>query len=174
MSAPSFSSFQPSFTSFPELDQDSSSKSRLASLPKHSKDKDKARRDHRSGRHDEQKLSRRNSDKHDGKSGKKSRRKGRHSRSRSNDGTKPNHAEKRGGDSRNFESESSQPNNSSSSSDSRLFFYDRVGDLLNVRYGGMHVGDISSYRSVAGELHSRLSRPLLHLMCQRRKEGTRS
>ena len=39
----------------------------------------------------------------------------------------------------------------STSSGTRLFYPDKKGDVLNVKYGGLHKGDIPEYHLVASE-----------------------
>ncbi|PPQ67070.1 hypothetical protein CVT25_005671 [Psilocybe cyanescens] len=134
MSAPSFSSFPPSFSSFPDLDEGPSDNSTnvMESSNKPDKKKRMRHRDHivtgqststeREARLDQERRRPRSS-----KEKERSPRLQGHDIStrlafKSGDSEKPN----------------------------LLFYSDYRGDLMNIRYGGPHTGDIPRYRMVAG------------------------
>lgn len=158
MSAPSFSSFQPSFSSFPE--QASSSKVQDSSRSRKSKDKpDKDRKDRKDSatlptghrHHDEPQAYRSKEHRRkDRDSDKKHGRKHGHNSSDSGDERKARKHSRRS----NGEDSTMRSGHFSHDRDgSRLFFEDRIGDSLNVKYGGLHAGDISAYRRIAGKYH---------------------
>jgi hypothetical protein len=131
MSAPSFSSFAPSFASFPDLDPgpsipaESPTSPRRIKVKKHERKKDrrikdrKRRRDEHQDACDFEKLG-------------------------------------SGGD-RVFDDERLKNKEDNDLRDSRragsppLFYSDRKGDPLNVRYGGLHAGDVPKHHLVGRE-----------------------
>lgn len=117
MSAPSFSSFPSSFSSFPDPEPGPSNS-------KNSKNKDTSRE------HD--KKEKRKKSKHDRKRPK--------SHSHDDLGLSEERTEYR----TELRVESS----------SRLFYSDTKGDPLNVRYGGLHTGDIPKYYAVGRKLYT--------------------
>jgi hypothetical protein len=137
MSAPSFSSFPPSFSSFPDLDLDPSP-SRPASVPPKS---------WRSGEDEKKKrVSHKNKlDKLDkGKDKNKKRKRDHNTEAINLDDEKLKAAEdtkRRDGD--DFHN---------------IFYSDRKGDHLNVRYGGLHAGDVPKYHLVGRmSIHTHVS-----------------
>ena len=138
MSAPSFSSFPPTFESFPDLEEGSSSKKgdKDESHVRHGKGKDRGERSRRNGKERKDRGERRsNHDKHS---------------ERKDD----RHASKHGDISDNRPVKPSKPSAADimyREDGSILFYYDRKGDSLNITFGGIHAGDIPRYKYAFGE-----------------------
>ncbi|EJD04053.1 DUF1740-domain-containing protein [Fomitiporia mediterranea MF3/22] len=145
MSAPSFSSFPPVFDSFPDLESSSSTQQPTEghAHTKHDRNREKKRKDDRENKADKGKERRHEQDKRDRKE-----KKG-HSRS-----TMPDNLDE-------LDRKSSRRRKRSTSVDedrertakvmaapesyNRVFFIDRKGDELNVRYGSLYAGDVPKY-----------------------------
>lgn len=157
MAAPSFSSFPPSFGSFPDVpgpsklqdrseDKSRKQRRRLSSSPddkpsSERKEKDgKTREKHRSKSREQHKSARASADRHS--STDKHRRMDKHPSAK--------HEWEDLGVERDIESFRKE---ALGDKDSRpVFFIDRKGDQLNVRYGGLHAGDIPKYKLIDREL----------------------
>ncbi|KAH9944116.1 NRDE-2, necessary for RNA interference-domain-containing protein [Epithele typhae] len=155
MSAPSFSSFPPSFTSFPELDPGPSSRPSTTATDKakerKQRKKDKLRNDqdvdrkHKKSKHSPEK------DKEKGRvkgREKEDKRSSRH-RSRSNSLARNDQRDEE----RRQKVEEDRQVRADHALESRerlVYFSDRKGDSLNAHYGGLHAGDVPKYRLVAG------------------------
>ncbi len=129
MSTPSFSSFPPSFLTFPDLESVSNPDPGNKIL---SSKEDR--------RHEKKKRGESSSDHHRNREEKKDRKR-RKERSGSPHGN--GHFPLREGG-----SPLQRDNNSRHSDYDRLFYSDRRGDPLNVQYGGLHTGDIPRYHFV--------------------------
>jgi hypothetical protein len=148
MSAPSFSSFPPSFTSFPDLDLGPSTSPKLNETA-HA-------RGHREGaRKDKRENTQRRSKKHKDEPRKDKRHKIDKYDLESADLKQQKHASKGASilDDEKLKAEEdrrlAQSDIQQTSWDSRpVFFSDRKGDQLNVTYGGIHAGDIPKYHVV--------------------------
>lgn len=125
MSAP-FSSF-PTFNSFPVLDPGSSKQVSTGEDTHKTKTNDRKHDERRSRRDDKDKR------RHEDKSRQETRERRTEGRSRASHEATP----------------TSMP--SASDSATRFFYSDRKGDKLNVKYGGLHAGDIPKYRLVGRE-----------------------
>lgn len=127
MSGPSFSSFPPSFGSFPETLDENSESNRLPQKKEDSKSERKHRpgKESRSGKKDKKRhRETRRSDKYDyGDDESK--------RDTSRQGTRWN------------VHDAAEPN---------LFVVDKTGDPMNVVYGGLHAGDIPRYKRFGCEI----------------------
>lgn len=134
---PSFSSFPPTFNSFPDAEAGPSKPKQESSATREdqhhrvskSRNEDKATREKR-------KTDMSANDKDKGK--KKSRRH-----------RDANHEQS--GDDRHLIRRESGLYSSTTDSASRLFYSDRKGDVLNVKYGGLHKGDIPKHHLLASE-----------------------
>ncbi|THH18087.1 hypothetical protein EW146_g2843 [Bondarzewia mesenterica] len=138
MNAPSFSSFPPSFGSFPDLEPSSSQP--VESSPKRVDDDQKKRKEQ------ERKEKRRKKDKHDDEdfdTGRRGHRYRSKDRSRRED-REPFNDERL----KDEEDRRRVQAQIASSSSERLSYSDRKGDPLNVRYGGLHSRNIPKYRLV--------------------------
>jgi hypothetical protein len=141
MSAPSFSSFPPSFGSFPDVEPEnnkasSSKQQRKEEEPLRSK-KDKDRE--------------RDGDKHREKrarDGKKRKDTNRHS--------KRNHAQYDDERAKQEEDRNARLGTRYDGGTPGLFVVDKVGDPMNIVYGGIHAGDIPRYRRVGCECRLRV------------------
>lgn len=143
MSAPSFSSFPPTFSSFPDLDTSQAgpskeNKSRTPEGDKHERRKgEKRKHKEDKGRKDKDRAER------DG-----SERRSKHKKRERN-------SERQQTDEQLKEREDSHrrtPEQSSFTDPSSLtVFSDRKGDVLNVKYGRLHAGDIPRYNLVGRE-----------------------
>ena len=62
----------------------------------------------------------------------------------------------------------SEGKKSSTTNEDPLFYNDFKGDDLNIRYGGLHKGDVPRYRRLGGQSHSIFtqSRMLIGLIIQ--------
>ena len=127
MSAPSFSSFPPSFGSFPDPAGEAG-----PSTARHGKDKRKTK-----DRKDKKDKKDRDRHKHRDREHK-------HDKSRSGSET---HGAKI-----NEDHDDRVEHDLPASGSRPLFYSDRKGDLLNVKYGGLHSGDVPRYRPVGREL----------------------
>ncbi|KAI0375320.1 DUF1740-domain-containing protein [Pilatotrama ljubarskyi] len=144
MAAPSFSSF-PSFTTFPDLDPGPSTRK---STPAEDKEKDKKHRK-KNGRDDDQDS--------DGERTKRKHKHDKHSR-REDEDDRDRHRHKSYGRSdderrkaeedRRYTHDDSEVSSLREGADRLLYFTDRKGDPLNVRYGGLHAGDVPKYKLV--------------------------
>ena len=150
MSAPSFTSFPKSFSSFPDFEEGSSS------LPNSRQSRDsesRKNREYESERHGHSKKRSRSRERTDRKKDKRKR-----ERHGTDDDKKRRHRD-RAHNERSEEGHRSQTGQTRvDSSDlmyredgSILFVFDRKGDPLNVTYGGLHSGDIPRYRFFAGK-----------------------
>ena len=137
MSAPSFSSFTPSFSSFPDVDAgQSSSKEKEKVREGRRKEKRDRGGGHKRRERDERHLENEGGKKHEHD------RKSRRSRSRDEDRA----ARRRRKDQPTYaEGHISIPEVERS----RSFYEDRKGDPLNVAYGNLHSGDIPRYRPIS-------------------------
>ncbi|KAF8167773.1 NRDE-2, necessary for RNA interference-domain-containing protein [Crassisporium funariophilum] len=125
MSAPSFPSFPPSFSSFPDLDAGPSKQSE----PTKKRDREKRR-------------------KHDSSS--KNRDRVRHGKEERG---KERHSPRRGGDFpfNDDEQRKKLDDTQKLNVETHRFFYsDRKGDSMNIQYGGLHAGDVPKYRLIDG------------------------
>lgn len=150
MSAPSFSSFPPSFASFPDIDPGPSTRpdSRQGKV----KEKEQGRKhDRKSRREDdrasdgEQKRKKRKHERHREREGSK----GVRHRSRSRSRTR--HDQYGGDDDERAKLEEDRRQRLEerpSGKEGLVYFTDRKGDPLNVRYGGLYAGDVPKYRLV--------------------------
>lgn len=134
---PSFSSFPPTFGSFPELEP-GPSKSSGDSLSakdkdKHKKTKSKSKREDRDGRE----RRRDDRDEDEGRRKKKPKRL---------DRTQDEYL-----DAKRVSIPRESVENLAADSATRSFYSDRKGDILNVKYGGLHAGDVPKYNLVASE-----------------------
>lgn len=153
MSAPSFSSFPPVFDSFPDLDAGSSSgpTTRGSRSIKRDDRGDKKPKPDRERKDEEKKERKRDSDKRERKKEKKHRRK--------DDDDEREHSSK-------YRKRRSSPYDENeenrgfatiaAESYNRLYYIDRKGDELNIKYGSLHSGDIPKYWHVAREFPSSL------------------
>lgn len=138
MSAPSFSSFPPSFGSFPDLDR----KAEVASSSGHQEKEGERREEH------SKKVKHRDRDRRSDK---------RDRNSRKNKGGS-RHKEKklaRGLNDEQLKSEEDRHARLGATYDGGapgLFIIDKVGDPMNVVYGGLHAGDIPKYRRMGCKL----------------------
>ena len=133
MSTPSFSSFPPSFLTFPDLESVSNSDPRndfLSSKEDRTHVKKKKRGESSSDHHRIRKE----------KKGRERREEHREERSGSPHGS--GHFPSREG------GNSLQRDNNQHSDYVRLFYSDRRGDSLNIQYGGLHTGDVPRYHVV--------------------------
>ena len=163
MAAPSFSSFPPSFSSFPDIDPGPSSRPARRDQEKdREREREKERKHHKRHKRDDnaagdekRKKKRHKEDEHrEGSAGKGARRKSR-SRSRSRSRTRhgrhmveDDERRKREEDRGNRRDDAERP----SAREGLVYFTDRKGDPLNVRYGGLYAGDVPRYRLVECEL----------------------
>ena len=126
MSAPSFSSF-PSFGSFPDSEGDAgpstTSRDKEASHQKRNRPKDSERNERKEGR-----KHRDREHKHD-----KSHKSKAHNAETAEGRSRPEKVE--------LPASTSRP----------TFYSDRKGDTLNIKYGGLHAGDVPRYRPVGRE-----------------------
>ncbi|TFK77225.1 hypothetical protein BDN72DRAFT_830394 [Pluteus cervinus] len=133
MSAPPFSSFPTSFSSFPELDPPSGS-----SKDKTKKTKEGREKERRRSKHESQDRRERSPDsKHHKSKSKSSKPKRKHDRS-------PSHSSKK-------DAGVVEPDEVSDRTQS--FYSDRRGDPLNIQYDGLHAGDVPRYHLVARGKH---------------------
>jgi hypothetical protein len=150
MSAPSFSSFPPSFASFPDLDP---GPSRLSPPLKGNSDT--------RGRREGSRKDKKEKSQHRSKKSKDEPRKDKRHKTEKYDSEQQKHAwtganilddEKlKVEEDRRLTQSGLQP----SKWDSRpLFFSDRKGDQLNITYGGIHAGNIPKYHLVNRESHT--------------------
>lgn len=140
MSAPSFSSFPPAFSSFPDLEAGSSSPKDTSKL-REEKGREKGdKKDKRKARERDDDRQRNSTD--------EKKRKHEHARKsrriRSGDEERPAKHRKK----EEF-LYADGTNRTDTDSRSRIFFEDRKGDSLNVTYGSLHLGDVPKYRPVA-------------------------
>jgi hypothetical protein len=138
MSAPSFSSFPPTFSSFPDLDVTQGEHSEEASPQ--SKNKQLERKRKKEHRHRKRE--------HQVGDGKKTDRRSEDNRSRSEHKKEDQSRERRHTDE--YLKELEDARREKVEDDFRdmsrpLFYTDRKGDLLNVKYGRLHAGDIPKY-----------------------------
>lgn len=155
MSAPSFSSF-PAFNTFPDLDPGPSTRT---STSKEDKRKDDDKRRHKKSKRDDGGLE---------SDGDRKKKKHKHDKHRREDRAEVRDKYKRrsrsparhtgyGGsdDERGKEVEDRKHRRGepqvSDVKQGLVYFTDRKGDLLNVRYGGLHAGDIPKHRLVDSE-----------------------
>ncbi|OSC99517.1 DUF1740-domain-containing protein [Trametes coccinea BRFM310] len=175
MSTPSFSSF-PAFSTFPDLDPGPSTRS-AATFADKDEDKEKEKKHHKKSRRDQDRDSdtdrkkRKHKHRHD-----KHRRDDARSDSDDDDGARREPKRDRHRHRRRSRSPSSRQRSYGGSDDERrkaeedrrrhahadseislasikeglLYITDRRGDPLNVRYGGLHAGDVPKYRLVDG------------------------
>lgn len=141
MSAPSFSSFPPSFTSFPDLDPGPSKRSSTpkndapsSKKPSKHKERDDVARKDRKRKHEKHK--------HDALSHSKRHRSEKGYVRPDDDALKAQEdASLRREEAYNIQRPGSPP----------LYFTDRKGDPLNVQYGGLHAGSVPRYYLVGCE-----------------------
>lgn len=140
MSAPSFPSFPPSFTSFPDLEEGSSSRrANEGGGSEVSRSKSKGRK-HASKPKDGEigKISHRKRDKQN--------RKDSHDHRTDEHGSRTKHRSSSKREARDRDSFLDDERlQRSSETRSNLFFSDHKGDSLNVVYGGLHSGDVPKY-----------------------------
>ncbi|KAF8575509.1 hypothetical protein K439DRAFT_1398173 [Ramaria rubella] len=135
MSAPSFSSFPPSFGSFPDIELEQTTPSHKPS-PAPGESSQRSKRDKRSGHDRSRRRDKRDPD------GKRERDGGRHKEEKDKHNRRDDERLKREDDRRarlgaNYEG--GTPG---------LFIIDKAGDPMNVVYGGLHASDIPRYRRV--------------------------
>lgn len=126
MSAPPFSSF-PAFNSFPVLDPGPSKQVSASEDTHKTETKDRKHDERRSRRDDKGKR------RHDDKSRQEKRERRKEEKYRASHEVTP------------------APTPPASDAATRFFYSDRKGDKLNVKYGGLHAGDIPKYRLVGRE-----------------------
>ncbi|KAI0673451.1 NRDE-2, necessary for RNA interference-domain-containing protein [Trametes maxima] len=150
MSVPSFPSF-PAFTTFPDLDPGPSTRT-SAALEDREKDKKHRRKDRRDDDHEPDAERRKKKHRHDKPPGREERSDDRHKhtrRSRSHEKRK----DRGWGDDERKKAEEDRRNQHDESDiaavkESLVYFTDRKGDPLNVRYGSLHAGDVPKHRLV--------------------------
>ncbi|KAI0721328.1 NRDE-2, necessary for RNA interference-domain-containing protein [Cerioporus squamosus] len=161
MSAPSFSSFPPTFSSFPDLDPGPSTRPASSSRDdkESEKSKEKERRHHKKSKREADRDgdgdSERKKKKHKHREREDSTGARRRSRPRSRSRTRhdghdydytaiDDERRKLEEDRRHREEETVRP----SAREGLVYYTDRKGDPLNVRYGGLYAGDVPKYRLV--------------------------
>ena len=160
MAAPSFSSFPPSFASFPDLDPGPSSR---ASPPPTSKDKERKRhKKSRGGEDRESGREQKKKSKHDKHESRRDRRDSRRSSlSRSPPRQKHDRYEMSEDERRKLEEDRKHRRDYVEKPDAKeglVYFTDRRGDPQILQYGGLYAGDVPKYylvgRKCTAILHS--------------------